>query len=81
MYVYIYIKSSIRGDVFEILKNFRRSLVNFAIKEAVNYGRHGIRVFPHTTTYREILFLSFSSVSINYVKTATIVASHELSCV
>lgn len=81
--MYVYVKSSIRGDVFEILKNVGRSLVNFAIKEAVNYGRHGIRVFPsyYLPTYREILFLSFSSVSINYVKTATIVASHELSCV
>lgn len=71
--------------MFEILKNVGRSLVNFAIKEAVNYGRHGIRVFPsyYLPTYlpTEILFLSFSSVSINYVKTATIVASHELSCV
>lgn len=26
-------------------KNFRRSLVNFAIKEAVNYGRHMAYVF------------------------------------
>lgn len=59
--MYVYVKSSIRGDVFEILKNVGRSLVNFAIKEAVNYGRHGIRVFPsyYLPTYRDSIFVLF----------------------
>lgn len=47
--------------MFEILKNVGRSLVNFAIKEAVNYGRHGIRVFPsyYLPTYRDSIFVLF----------------------